>query len=276
MAETAADLLPQYKRVTELVIAHFQEPTWTPAFAVAFVCGVEAIKGCREIPKRAMQIRRPSKRATPLQLLHARELLERWRECYTDPEEPDKPPPSKTTPMDFFYWCEVDCEQAEWKPDLLDHILGLIYAPRAGRPLPPVSMYFLEAAKALERYQRLELEGTLSAARLAASTAASGVGKRVTVRRTGKYGKVCPLEAEIVEARSLTPIHQRMDGGAVLAVMLRFAHDGAHPKIERSTPERLLYLKNGVETPYTQRALQQFINERPLGPDGEPLESGAG
>jgi hypothetical protein len=277
MAESAADRLPQYKRVTDLAIEYFKERAWTPAFAVSFVCGIVPVMGCRAIPKRGMQVRRASVRATAMQLRHATKLLEEWRDDHLDDDDPNVRPPSKVVPLEFFEWCRCACPDTNFKPDLLDHLLGLIYVPNDYDPLPPVSMDFLERAKALEHYQRLALEGTLSAAKLAAPARASAGGKGVLVRRSGSRGKFCTLKAEILEARRLTPIEQRMDAAAVEAVMLQLACDGAHPKIAKSTPTRILYLKEGetVLTEYTRRALRQFLNRRPVGPDGELLETGA-
>lgn len=264
MPESATDLLPEYKRVTELAIEYFKQPTWTPAFAVLFVCGIEPLVGCRAIPKRGMQVRRASVRATPVQLHRAKRLLERWREDHTDEDDPNVRPPSRVAPLDFFEWCEDACRANLTKPELLDHVLGLINVPSESDPLPPVPLDFLERAEALDHYKRVEFERAVSAARLAAQVTVSASATVRTVRRSGSHGKVCPLEAEILEARSLAPPHQRGDAAAVAAVMLRFAHDGAHPKLERSTSERIYYVKDGVTTEYTARALQQFLNRRPL------------
>ena len=275
MAESADELLLQYGRVTDLAIEYFKKPAWTPAFAISFVCGIKPVMGCRAIPKRGMQVRRASMRATPRQLRRATELLQDWRDDHADEDDPSVRPPAKVVPLEFFDWCRDACQNTIFKPDLLDHLLGLIYAPNDDDPLPPVSMEFLERAKALEHYKRMELEVSLSTAKLVKSAVAGGSGNAVVVRRSGRYGRVCPLAAEILEARGLTPVYQRMDAGAVLAVMLRFARDGAHPKIEKSTPERLLYVKNGRLAEYTQRALQQYLDARPVGPDGEPLAAAA-
>jgi hypothetical protein len=179
--------------------------------------------------------------------------------------------PTEVSPLAFFEWCADDYRSSLWRPELLDHILGLINERSEHDPLPPVPLELLERAGLVEGLQKLALENLRSsAAELARTRSVGGGSSEVTghiVRRHGSAGKVCPIEAEIIEARrTVLRNRQEATAGDVREVLLQMAKDtNRFPRLRRSTDDRILLWydtdgPNGGEVrEYTLSRLRQYL-----------------
>ncbi|QRY31830.1 hypothetical protein JVX96_00425 [Variovorax sp. PDNC026] len=276
-----SDSYRKYSQTTEKRVAflnrikHYvtERPSWTPAEGALLVTGVvPPLKGCKEIPMAAVDLRQlddPDLPATQSQLGNARYVFEDYLDYV---EDGDLPPRDDVPPYEFLKWC-YDSDPPPWRVTKLPEFLRYLFFP--GSPEHP---FMLSVADELASLTVMSVATEAAAALNAQPLSHADVPARINiVQHRINDSKQRTNELDVAIERAIR-IAESDETGPVWRELRKMALDGAHPftgkvrddenSMDRRSADSLFYAtdtvrKNGNRVArLTKDALSSRLNRR--------------